>query len=77
MPKKTVKTQQKFDESKYPDWLFKKKSDPMVQILQEADEEEKALLKKFGALPDSEFDVKHAEHRTFMLEKEMGLNIKR
>ena len=77
MPKKATKSQPKFDESKYPDWLFKKEADPMVQILKETDEEEKKLLEKYAGLNPEEFDVKHAEHRTYTLEKEMGLDIKR
>ena len=76
-PKRVPKSPQKVDESKYPDWLFKKKSDPMVEILKETDEEEKVLLEKFGGLTGSDFDIKHAEYRTFNLEKEMGLDIKR
>ena len=55
VPKKAAKSQPKFDESKYPDWLFKKKSDPMVQILKETDEEEKALLEKFNSLIPIDF----------------------
>ena len=49
----------------------------MVEILKETDEEEKVLLEKFGGLTGSDFDIKHAEYRTFNLEKEMGLDIKR
>ena len=64
-----------FDESKYPQWLFKKKEDPLIKFLLEGDGEQEMLRKK--EKQDSDFDLVLAEHRARKVEKDLGLDIKR
>ena len=66
----------KFDESKYPPWLFKHNEDPTVNRVLQPDEHESQLQADIGS-DHEEFDLRLAEHRARALEKDLGIDVQR
>jgi len=52
-----------FDDSKYPDWLFKKSGNANIASIVESDDEERALKQRSPLAKGAEIDAQLAEQR--------------